>query len=407
MTLHRPTDFARTSLSVTEASPPIAETSRPRPATRHGGRGHARPLEARDLERVADIFLRVFRGIEDPAARRAALPALVAYLADLYLGAPWHEAELGSLVYLDADDDPVGFLGSVEMHLRFGDTRLRASAMGTYMVADQSHDSRAALTLIRQHLGCGIDLHFTDTANRISLEFNRPLRFELMPMHSLEWVCPLKPASLVLSRVARRWPRLPTGLAAPLARRLDGPLRGLVQGRDGGRPHRPIDVHDLDRAGFLALAPAHVARRKLRPDWSAEELGWLIDQAALRVGNGPLRMRVGRDAQGRDVGFWLIYAAPGGIAAVLQVFAQPGHERATLEAVIADAEALGCVAVRGSSEPALMEALYAVPGLIFHHKGATCLRSRHPEVMEAIRAGDVAVGGLTGEGWTRLISDRF
>lgn len=372
-----------------------------------GGRSVVRPLEARDLEEVADVFLRVFRGIEDPARRRRSHPALIAYLDQLYLGCPWYEPDIGSLIYRDAHGDLAGFLGSVQMHMLFEGRRLTASAMGTYMVAHPRHDSRAALTLLRHHLASGLDIHFTDTANRTSLEFRKPLHFALLAQHSLEWVYPLRPASLVLARAEKRWPRLPFGLVGPVARRVDAPIRRMLQGEARPRRDDAPRVVDMTREAFLAAAPALVDDRRLKPDWQGEELGWLLEQASLRTGNGPMRIRAALDGDGETLGFWLIWAEAGGIAAVLQVFARPDRQRRVIEAMIRDAEDLGCVAVRGTTEPRSMEALYAIPGILFHHKGATNLRARDPAIMAAVAAGDVAIGGLTGESWTRLISDRF
>jgi hypothetical protein len=391
MTAFRPGEF-------TDQATPPATTPRPIGQT-------VRPLEARDLEEVADVFLRVFRGMASRERRAAALPEVTDYLRRLYLEAPWHRPDDGSLVCRKPDGAFAGLMGSVEMHLSIGGRRLKASALGTFMIADPDRDSQAAVTLLRHHLGNGLPIHFTDTANRISLEFTRPLRFEVLPLHSLEWVFPLRPASLVLSRAKRRFPRLPFGLGAPLARGLDAPLRRIASGATGFGDGLVID--EMERADFLTAAPADVAERRLQPDWSGEELGWLLDRAAERLGNGPLRIRRARDARGRDVGFWLVWAEAGGIAAVLQAFGPLAGRRALVRAILADAEAMGCVAVRGTTDPTLMEALYAVPGVLFHHKGATCVRARDPDVREALRAGDVAIGGLTGESWTRLVSDRF
>jgi hypothetical protein len=47
--------------------------------TRSGPR-RVRPLERSDLEAVADVFLRVFRRIDQPARRAAAMPGVVAHL---------------------------------------------------------------------------------------------------------------------------------------------------------------------------------------------------------------------------------------------------------------------------------------------------------------------------------------
>lgn len=371
------------------------------------GRGIVRPLERGDLEEVADVFLRVFRRMDDPVRRRAALPGLVAYLDALYLGAPSYDAATGSLVHRTAAGDLGGFLGSIPTAFRLGDRRLRASAMGAFMVADPYRHTEAALSLARHHLANGLDIHFTDTANRITLEISRSMHAELLPLHSLEWVLPLRPASLLLERAARQWPRWPFGLAGPLARRFDRPIRRMLQGPERPRHESGVVVADMDREAFLAAAPGAVADRRLRPEWRRDDLSWTLDQAALRSANGPLRLRIARDETGHVVGFWAVWAKAGGVAAVLQIFPATGRTRATLAALIADTEALGCLAVRGTTDPGFMDALYAVPGLLFHHKGATGLKSCDPEVTEAARVGDVALGGFAGESWTRLVSDRF
>lgn len=362
-----------------------------------------RPLERRDLEELADVFLRVFRGLEGEA-RRAAVPAVVAHLEELYLDCPWYDASRGSLVHLDATGAVSGFLGSIQLPMRFDGTPLLASAMGTFMVADRSRDARAAVDLLRHHVANGLDLHFTDTANRISLGFREGLKFELLPLFSLEWVLALRPARLAVDRAARRWPFLPHRVLDRLVRPLDARGRRML-----GFEEAPL-AGVVRRAGvsdFLAFAPARVARLRLRPDWTEETAGWLIDRASRRRGNGPLRIQALDDAEGRTIGLWLVYAEPGSVASLLQAFALPGRERDVLAAVIRDADDLGCLAVRGTTEPAWMQALYGVPGMLFHHKGATGLRATRPDVVEAVRAGDLSIGGLTGESWTRLVADRF
>jgi hypothetical protein len=398
MTLHRRTD----SFAATSDEPPATVSARERRST---SRGFVRPLERRDLEPIADIFLRVFRGIDRVERRRAATPAVVAHLEELYLDCPWYDRDRGSLVHVDAEGTLDGFLGSIQLPMTLDGTALTASAMGTFMVAEPKRGSGAAVELLRGHVGNGLDIHFTDTANRISLGFRQGMKFELLPMHSLEWVVALKPARLMAQRAARRWRVLPARLFDRMARPLDAPIRRMI----GGEPQvrRQATVRAASPAEFTTWATARVGERRLRPDWTPERLEWLLDRASRRTGNGPLQAKAAVDAEGRTLGQWLVYAEPGSIASVLQVFARPDHERTVLEALIRDLDDSDCLAVRGTTEPCLMEALYTVPGVIFHHKGATALRSRHPEVIAAARAGDLSIGGLTGESWTRFVSDRF
>lgn len=364
-----------------------------------------RGLERRDLEAVADLFLEVFRGVTSSKRRAAARPVVVAHLDEIYLDCPWLDADRGSLVLVERDGSIGGFLGSIQLPMSFDGRPLLASAMGNFMVTDAERKSGAGLELLRAHLANGLDLHFTDTANRISLGFRQGMRFELLPMHSLEWVLALRPAQLAADRASRRWRFLPGGLLGRAVSPLDRPLRRALHLDDldaGG-----VTVGEATRDEAYAFAKARIDGLRLRPDWSEARFGWLVDRASARRSNGPLRLRKATDGRGRLIGLWLVYAEAGSVASVLQVHALPRHERAVTTALIRDADETGCLAVRGTTEPALMEALYAVPGVLFHHKGATALRSSDPEVTAAVRAGDLAIGGLTGESWTRFVADRF
>ena len=372
--------------------------------TRAGSR-RVRLLERRDLEAVADVFLRVFRRIDEPARRAAAMPGVIAHLAEVYLDCPWLDATRGSLVLVDGAGEIHGFLGSIHLPMAFDGRPLLASAMGTFMVTDAERKSGAGLDLLRAHLANGLDLHFTDTANRISLGFRQGMRFDLLPLHSLEWVLALRPARFAAQRASRRWPFLPGGLLGRAAGPLDRPLRRALHLDD--LVDDKVVVEETSRAAFFAFAAAQVAERRLRPDWTEARFDWLLDRAAARTGNGPLHLRQASDGRGRVLGCWLVYAESGSVASVLQIFAGPRDRRAVLAAVLHDADAMGCLAVRGTTEPETMEALYSIPGILFHHKGATALRAADPEVAAAARAGDLSIGGLTGESWTRFVSDRF
>jgi hypothetical protein len=68
---------------------------------------------------------------------------------------------------------------------------------------------------------------------------------------------------------------------------------------------------------------------------------------------------------------------------------------------------LGCTVVRGAAQPFLMPGLFRNDSLFFGHASGTHLHARDAELLKAIVAGRALVGGLVGEGWTRLVSDEF
>ena len=54
-----------------------------------------------------------------------------------------------------------------------------------------------------------------------------------------------------------------------------------------------------------------------------------------------------------------------------------------------------------------MPGLFRNDNLFFRHASGTHLHARDAELLKAIVAGRALVGGLVGEGWTRLVSDEF
>jgi hypothetical protein len=65
----------------------------------------------------------------------------------------------------------------------------------------------------------------------------------------------------------------------------------------------------------------------------------------------------------------------------------------------------GHVAARGRAQPALMAGLALQRWLVFRHKAFVLAWTRFPDVSDAIARGDIYVGGLAGEDWSRLMSD--
>ena len=86
---------------------------------------------------------------------------------------------------------------------------------------------------------------------------------------------------------------------------------------------------------------------------------------------------------------------------------QLGREAEAIGALHADLDRLGVAAVRGPCRPGLIEALYRQPGTIFRHNAHAVCLTPHADAREAVLRGDVHLGGLAGESWSRLISDRF
>ncbi|TIW01700.1 MAG: hypothetical protein E5V74_13615, partial [Mesorhizobium sp.] len=110
---------------------------------------------------------------------------------------------------------------------------------------------------------------------------------------------------------------------------------------------------------------------------------------------------------GKMVGCHAFYAQAGGIANLLQIQAPGPHWGATLDGLIAAAREMGCVGITGQTQGRFLPHLFGYNRLFFRYAGGTMVRSRIAEVAEAVRAGDIFIGGLMGDRWTRLSSDDF
>jgi hypothetical protein len=365
--------------------------------------GSIRPLMAGDIPRIAAIFLKVFR-----KSKAVPTTALIDYLGDLYLGAPWHDPECGSLVHIGPDGVANGFMGVVQLNMSFQGRFLRAGVMGAFMVEDHIANRGVGARLLRTYLNGPQDVFFSDTANQISLTFAQKLKFSILPAHSLEWIKVLRPAGVGVQLLHRKWNWFPLAALRAFARAFDATagrfcLRQAVFRQD----METLDDRIIDAAAFQKLAPALLDGYALRPNWNPTELGWLIQQAGQKKRYGPLVFHAVYDSRGELSGCYALYAQSGNTALALQIVPREGAQEKLVAAVIRQATDMGCVAVRGEVQPGFMEGLFRMPGVLYRHNGATVVRAINPDVAAAVASGKAFFGGFTGESWTRLSSDVF
>jgi len=365
-----------------------------------------RPLEERDLERVAEIFLKTFR--RGQATRKGeANRALIDYMRGLYLSGPAFAPGGGSLVHVDAGGTVTGFLGGLQSSFHLDGERLTARALSAYMVDEAANDPIAGVALMRAYFKGPHDFYFSDTANPLSFGIARLFGCEVMTAHSLEWVRIFRPAGLALRKAASRWPLLPAALFRPPVLLADRIARRLMPKSPAKlAPADPVDAA-VSREEMVTLLPKFAARYRLRPAWPREELTWYLEQAAMKRGNGPLQYRVVREESGADIGCYLFYGETDGVVQVVQILAGEGRLGTVVTSLMRTVEAMGCVAVRGQASPELLKELYADPAIFYHCVGAAMLRSRRADVLAAMREEAMLTGGLFGDRWTRLASDRF
>lgn len=362
-----------------------------------------RPVTAQDLPAVALLFQRLLRsdGIEPRA--------LADYLKTLFLEGPNYDPDMPSKVHMRDDGSVSGFFGIFPLVMEHSGRTLRAAVCGTFMVEAREDDPFAGARLLRDVLSGPQDLSFTETSNDLSTALWRKVNGHVLPDYSLEWLRILRPASFIVDRAAERLPaaRLITPLLRPIdawAQRRKSDWAGYVPETGHADAFNDADVSEDEAA---ELIPTFLRQFALRPQWDAERLRYMLAEARQKALHGERILRVVRArSTGTPVGLFLYYGDEGRLGRVVQIMSLPGREGTVIDRMLRHADSRNMPALRGRTQPALLGAMLGRK-IAFVHASSTIVHSRHPELVEAFTSGRAFINGLAGEGWTRLIGDRF
>ncbi|RTM08943.1 MAG: hypothetical protein EKK31_07360 [Hyphomicrobiales bacterium] len=371
------------------------------PSALESQHGSVRPLAAGDLERVAALFLTKFRRrrLGDHAIAQTA-----DYMRELYLDGGENKA----LVQINPQGGLGGFMGVLKARYQLNGTALNAAIIGPFMTDSNTDHGWAGPQLLRALHQGEFDLYLTDSANRTSLAFARPMKYQLLPVHCLEWTCVFRPGAMAAALLQRKWPGLARLALGPCARAFDALAgRRFEPPVQAASSSRRIHHERIDAAQFAERLPALMSDYALRPSWKDGELPRLLASAAEKRADGPLHFGGTYDEAGKMLGCHAFYGQPGGIANLLQIQASGLHWGATLDGLVAAAREMGCAGLIGQTQSRFLPQLFGYNGLFFRYAGGTMVRSRIAEVTEAVRSGDIFIGGLMGDRWTRLSSDDF
>ena len=348
-----------------------------------------RRLEPTDLPAVHGLMDGAF-----PITRHGAQYAAADFIADMVLGSPWADPEIGPLVALE-DERIVGFLAVHSRRVRFEDRTLRAICC-SHLVVDEHHRGGAAgALLLGRALQGPQDLAISDTAIDVVARVWTTFGGTVDTARSLEWMQILRPGRLAAG-LARPWaggvrpdvtdlpvPGLPLQAAARFLPRLRP------------QPDPAVAREPLTPELALAEMPAVAKGLRLRADYDEAYLGWLFER--VRGVPGELVVQLVRHGR-RAVGWYAYVLRPSGTARVLQVLASPRHSEAVLGDLLADATARGAALVAGRVEPHLHEPLRrrrTSVGFGERH----VVHSRDPAVLAAYGASTAVVSRLDGEWW--------
>lgn len=365
-----------------------------------------RPLQSADIPSVASLFMAIMRGSQGTPPG-----SLVDYLRSLFLEGPAADADICSRVYI-RNGGVAGFIGVTVQAMQAGNRRIRAAICGNLMVRDHRQDPLAGARLLRAFLAGPQDLSLSETAGDASLAMWRQAGGSLLPLHSLDWVRVIEPASFAVRTLQTRVRA--AGLLAPVAAMLDSALRRKRGDNTlrwsslpfGFAPRGPQSAEPVDEAAASEAIAAMASQYKLVPLWSEAAMLQVLQDGAAKSAYGELRRCVVRNKRGQTIGIFQYHLRQGGIAQVLFVLSLPGSTGLVVDALIADAAGRGAAAVRGRTDPQLFGALLGRRVLMLHTE-ASLAHSRDAGLIADIERGDGLCNGIVGERWTRLIGHDF
>ncbi|MGX1788304.1 GNAT family N-acetyltransferase [Bosea sp. NPDC055332] len=318
------------------------------------------------------------------------------------LASPSYDETLGTQVYEQRDGRIRSALLAVPMRFVACGEVLPGRLLGVFMT-DADKEAAGAAQLILALRPRRADFAFCDSASPTSRDHLLAIGGKPIPAQNLEWTRSFRPAGALAGRFAERFLRGKRLGLHVLVRPLDGLLRRL---RPEQAPEEPgMSVVEMSVPDFLVHAPRLIAHYAVRPLWNEAELSWLVSLAAQNTWLGALTIRAVVDRPGATIGCFVYYAAPGRAAHVLNVLALSGREPAVLGAMFRHLDDTGHVEARGRAQPALMAGLSLQRWLLFRHRAFALVLTRVPEINDAVARGDVYVGGLAGEDWSRLLCD--
>lgn len=352
-----------------------------------------------DMSAVAAMFHRVFRG-GTPVAPGALEP----YLRTLFFQHPWQDLPSASRVYVAANGEVEGFIGVLPLRMTLNERPVRAALASSLMVRDPQANPIAGARLMRAFLSGPQELSFSETSNVLAQKMWEKAGGSGVPAYSMEWFRILKPAGFALALLEGSTPAAkalrPIGWAAD---RLINAAH--LKSFDVPPPLLRADG-EAEPEAFAAAVAELSADYELRPRWEPASLRYILQHAANKRRHGRMIRRIVHDRAGNAIGCYLCYARTGGIAYVLQLLARPQCTDIVIDCLLNDALELGCVGVRGRSDPKIQDGLLR-RGALFLHRSSLTVHSRDPKLLSAVRRGEALLTGLAGESWTRLIGDTF
>jgi hypothetical protein len=228
----------------------------------------------------------------------------------------------------------------------------------------------------------------------------RSLGFSAVPVYSLQWARPLRPALYAIDTFSRmkksRAVKLMGQLAGPLGNLADYAATALSVSPFRQVKQQLADV-ELDDDTLLQCLTTIPNKTWVVPQYNRESLDWVLDFITRRKVFGTLRKRLVKNKDGKNVGWYIYSLAPRGVGEVFQIGAESPSIGMVLDHLFSDAWEQGLIGLHGRMEPQFMQELTARSCFFFRHGSWTMIHSTRAELLTAFQSGSVFFSRLDGE----------
>jgi len=357
-----------------------------------------RPMRREDLPAVHAVLNNAFRKTADKGNFD-----LRAYIEKLFFGSPAFSPDNGSVVYDAGENGITSVILAVPMRFVVNGKTITARLLCAF-ASDGKKGAFGAARLSRGMRASRHDMLFSDTASPVSADHWVAIGGNMLPIESLQWHKALKPFCTIALRMPRRSKLAKTTLALAALGFVDRLLRrwkkGLVP-----QPAPGATVKAIDDETFRRQALVMIERFSIRPEWSHEEFHWLMEMSRANESLGQLNALTIENAEGHPLGAALFFGQPGRTAYVLNLVCEAGRENDVLNTLFHHLDKENYAHVTGMAQPFLINALYRQNHMSFRHDGYFCMATRDDGLRSKALAGDIYIGGLCSESWSKLSTD--
>ncbi len=354
-----------------------------------------RRFQDNDVPVVADLIWRVLHNHSGSAPE-----TLRNHLHHLFLANPWLDDGISSRVFEDAEGRIIGFFGAVPRRMSIRGRVVRLAFGSNFVVDAGNRAPMIAIQLVKAFMRGTQDVSITDSANEMSRPILRSMGFTAVPIYSLKWARPLKPAQYGLYLIGRT---KKSGAMQTLGT-VGRPFCAVADLMIAKMKVSPLHTSDpktkdeeLDSEILLQCLATIPAKHWLVPEYNLVSLNWVLDFIKGRNALGTMRKRLVRNGDGKIIGWYIYTLADGQVGEMLQIGAESAAVGTVLDHLFYDARQAGLVGLHGRMEPQFMQELTTKGCFFIRHASWTLAQSEQSDLLSLLQSGTAFFSRLDGE----------